>query len=101
MSAMPLIATQSVRRNETSQSANSGHWGGVLQRDSQIGIYGIPACRRKVLSLLILAARITLSHFSVSSVIKNDVISPITEPPKGGARWTLRLLENKVVELGI
>jgi hypothetical protein len=24
-----------------------------------------------------------------------------SKPPKGRARWTLRLLENKVVELGI
>ena len=26
---------------------------------------------------------------------------PCSKPPKGRARWTLRLLENKVVELGI
>jgi hypothetical protein len=38
---------------------------------------------------------------AVPRIFDGEKEAKLTKPPKGHARWTLRLLENKVVELGI
>jgi hypothetical protein len=41
------------------------------------------------------------SRTKFSTVPAKLIALACSKPPKGRARWTLRLLENKVVELGI
>src|SRR5256886_14432055 len=73
---------------------NSGHWGGVLQRDSQIGIlWNIDPAANEPHSALMLNAWITLPHFSVSSAMNfpnaADVID-IGSTPKLASRALMR-----------